>query len=118
MIHGRALSTVKIPTGTILLDGDLTLVLQASGLVIFAHGSGSSRHSPRNRAVAAALHDAGLSTLLFDLLTAEEEHAERFTAHLRFDIPRLAERLVGALDWVSMEPHIGVLRTGCFGAST
>jgi dienelactone hydrolase len=118
MIHGRAVSTVKIPTRDVALDGDLTLVADSPGLVVFAHGSGSSRHSPRNRYVADILHETGLSTLLFDLLTLDEERAERLTAHLRFDISLLAGRLIAVLDWLHTDPRMARLRMGCFGAST
>ena len=118
MIHGRAVSTVKIPTRDVALDGDLTLVADSPGLVVFAHGSGSSRHSPRNRYVAGILHETGLSTLLFDLLTLDEERAEWLTAHLRFDISLLAGRLIAVLDWLRTDPRMARLRVGCFGAST
>ena len=100
------------------LGGSLTLVPGASGIVVFAHGSGSSRFSPRNRQVAAALHQAGLATLLIDLLTAEEERVDRATAALRFDIPLLARRLVGASDWLADRPDLKPLPLGYFGAST
>jgi putative phosphoribosyl transferase len=100
------------------LDGTLTVPAGAAGVVLFAHGSGSSRHSPRNRFVAAALHEAGLGTLLFDLLTTTEEEAEALTGHLRFDIELLTERLVGATGWLAGEPSVGSLPLGYFGAST
>jgi dienelactone hydrolase len=100
------------------LGGSLTLVAGASGIVLFAHGSGSSRFSPRNRQVAAALNDAGLATLLIDLLTADEERVDRATAALRFDIPLLAQRLVGATDWLVEQPERARLAVGYFGAST
>lgn len=98
------------------LPGTLTLPADAPGLVAFAHGSGSSRHSPRNRFVARELARAGLGTLLFDLLTPGEEAADLATGHLRFDIPFLARRVVGAIDWLKGEA--GGLRVGLFGAST
>jgi putative phosphoribosyl transferase len=103
--------------GTVL-DGDLTLPRAARGLVLFAHGSGSSRHSPRNRAVARALQQAGLATLLVDLLTREEEAAERYTRHLRFDIGLLARRLERVATWLGGQPDAAQLRLGLFGAST
>jgi len=85
---------------------------------LFAHGSGSSRHSPRNRYVAQVLQDAGLATLLIDLLTPDEEQVDMRTGHLRFDIGLLAERLVGATDWLTQQPNTQNLRVGYFGAST
>ena len=100
------------------LGGSLTLVPGARGIVVFAHGSGSSRFSPRNRQVAAVLNDAGLATLLIDLLTAEEERVDRTTAALRFDIELLARRLVGATDWLGEQPELAQLSVGYFGAST
>lgn len=90
----------------------------AGGIVIFAHGSGSSRFSPRNRAVARALNRAGLATLLIDLLTAGEEAEDAYNAALRFDIPLLAGRLQGAAEWVAQQPETAGLRIGYFGAST
>jgi putative phosphoribosyl transferase len=110
--------TVRIPAGGATLDGDLTLPVAASGLVIFAHGSGSSRHSRRNRAVAQSLVGRGLATLLMDLLTPEEEALDARTAHLRFDIPLLASRLVDACAWSGAEAQTSALRIGLFGAST
>jgi dienelactone hydrolase len=109
---------VRIATGPITLQGDLTLPRNATGIVLFAHGSGSSRHSSRNRFVAGALSRAGLATLLMDLLTVEEERVDLRTAHLRFDIGLLAERLVGATDWLLQQPDTHELTIGCFGAST
>src|SRR5688572_168815 len=97
-------AAVQVSTGGVLLDGDLSVPDGARGIVLFAHGSGSSRRSPRNRFVAAALQRTGLATLLFDLLTAEEEDEERYTRHLRFDIGRLAQRLVDATEWMRHEP--------------
>ena len=87
-------------------------------MVLFAHGSGSGRHSPRNRLVAEILNEAGLGTLLMDLLTADEEARDARTAHLRFDIALLADRLVAAVDWAASEPPTAELAIGCFGAST
>jgi len=109
---------VKIDTGEVTLDGDLALPEVAKGLVIFAHGSGSSRHSPRNRFVAEVLREKGLGTLLMDLLTRDEEAIDARTRHLRFDIELLARRLVGAHDWARERPDLVHLPTGYFGAST
>jgi dienelactone hydrolase len=101
-----------------VLNGDLTLPLNAHGLVVFAHGSGSSRHSARNRSVADVLHHGGFATLLLDLLTESEEGIDAVTAEFRFDIPLLADRLVGAIDWAEAHPDVASLRIGLFGAST
>lgn len=101
-----------------LLEGDLAVPADAKGVVLFAHGSGSSRHSPRNQFVAAQLNRGGMATLLIDLLTSEEEIAERHTRHLRFDIDLLIERLGAALDWLREAPATSSLPVGCFGAST
>lgn len=100
------------------LSGELNLPSSATGLVIFAHGSGSSRHSPRNQAVARTLREANLGTLLFDLLTPEEEASEASTRHLRFDIPFLAERLVAVTRWASDRATSRDLAFGYFGSST
>ena len=100
------------------LVGEIGLPPDALGLVLFAHGSGSSRHSPRNQAVARALRSGRLGTLLFDLLTAAEEQAEARTRHLRFDIPFLARRLIGATRWVLDQATGRGLRLGYFGSST
>jgi putative phosphoribosyl transferase len=105
---------VEVTAGDVRLEGNLVVPAQAGGLVLFAHGSGSSRHSPRNRYVAQMLREAGLATLLIDLLTAEEETVDVHTAHLRFNIDLLAERLIGATDWVKTSG----LAIGYFGAST
>src|SRR5262249_13759306 len=94
-----AMDETSIPLKGVTLGASVVIPRKATGLVIFAHGSGSSRHSPRNQYVAGVLREAGLGTLLFDLLTAEEEQAETYTHHLRFNIPFLAERLVGATRW-------------------
>src|SRR5262249_36391155 len=96
---------VRITSGPVMLHGDLAIPDGARGVVLFAHGSGSSRHSPRNRFVAETLHEGGLATLLFDLLTEEEEYQERFTRHLRFDIGLLAQRLLDATDWLVRRPE-------------
>src|SRR5918992_6077815 len=109
---------VRIRAGPITLEGDLQIPEGAVGVVLFAHGSGSSRHSSRNRYVARELQVAGLATLLIDLLTPEEEALDQHTAHLRFDIPLLAERLVAATRWLGEDPATRALRVGYFGAST
>jgi len=100
------------------LDADVSLPLEGAGVVLFAHGSGSSRRSPRNLQVAAALQGAGLGTVLMDLLTAEEEEADRRTGHLRFDIGLLAQRLTAAVDWAAGRDWGGGRGLGLFGAST
>ncbi|HYZ32091.1 MAG TPA: alpha/beta hydrolase, partial [Crenalkalicoccus sp.] len=109
---------VRVPAGAVTLEGDLNLPEGAHGLVLFAHGSGSSRHSPRNRYVARLLNEAGLATLLIDLLTTGEEAVDARTAALRFDIGLLAERLIHATDWAAGNPGTRELRIGYFGAST
>lgn len=114
--HGQ--HVVSIPIDTVTLEGALSVPENAPGIAVFVHGSGSSRLSPRNQAVARALRDAGLATLLFDLLTTEEETAERETALLRFDISLLAERLLAATDWLRLRPDTSHLQIGYFGAST
>jgi dienelactone hydrolase len=101
-----------------ILDADLELPDGAAGVVVFAHGSGSGRRSPRNRHVATALHDAGLGTLLVDLLTASEAEVDEVTAEHRFDIPLLARRLLAATRWLGRAPATGELPFGYFGAST
>ncbi|QFG20110.1 dienelactone hydrolase family protein [Actinomadura sp. WMMB 499] len=100
------------------LPGDLAMPDRPSGVVLFAHGSGSSRHSPRNRAVAAGLNRAGIGTLLIDLLTAREGEADEATRELRFDIGLLTRRLVGAVDWLAAAPATAGSPIGLFGAST
>ncbi|MFP5219485.1 MAG: dienelactone hydrolase family protein [Actinomycetes bacterium] len=109
---------VYIPTAAGDLEGDLVVPARATGVVAFAHGSGSSRHSPRNRAVAAVLQDAGLATLLVDLLTPQEEERDLRTRELRFDLPLLADRLRDVLEWAAAHPDTGGLPAGLFGAST
>lgn len=109
---------VKITAGKVILDGDLAVPGKSRGIVVFAHGSGSGRHSPRNKHVARVLQDAGLATLLMDLLTVEEEAVDMHTAHLRFDIDLLAKRLVGATDWLNDNDLTRHLHIGYFGAST
>ena len=109
---------VRVPTGRVTLEGNLAIPPKACGVVLFAHGSGSSRHSPRNRFVAGTLQEWGLATLLIDLLTPEEEVVDARTAQLRFDIGLLAERLVGATDWLVSAPDLRGLKVCYFGAST
>ena len=109
---------VRIRTGEATLEGGLAVPADPRGVVLFAHGSGSSRHSSRNRFVAAGLRDAGLATLLVDLLTEEEERVDLRTRHHRFDIDMLADRLVDAAGWLAAEPETSSLRVGIFGAST
>jgi len=114
-VSGRC---VKIPAGPVILEGDLTMPENAGGVILFAHGSGSSRHSPRNRFVAKTLNERRFATLLMDLLTQEEERIDAQTAHLRFDIPLLAGRLVAASEWLAHNPDTRTLALGYFGAST
>jgi putative phosphoribosyl transferase len=109
---------VRIPVGVVALDGILAIPATAGAIVLFAHGSGSGRDSPRNRLVAHELRQAGLATLLMDLLTRHEEQTDDVTGRLRFDIPFLADRLVGATDWLLAHPETRGLRIGYFGAST
>ncbi|OLB19507.1 MAG: hydrolase [Verrucomicrobia bacterium] len=111
-------SEVQIPAGRAVLAGNLAIPDGAVALVLFAHGSGSSRHSPRNQFVARTLKDAGLATLLFDLLTPEEEAIDMRTGDLRFNIGLLAERLVHATNWAKQQDETRDLRTGYFGSST
>src|SRR5258707_11148623 len=109
---------VNITIGSAILPGNLLIPHAATGLVLFAHGSGSSRFSTRNRRVASFLREGALGTLLIDLLTPEEERIDERTAHLRFDINMLAGRLVGAMEWLSENPDTTNLPIGLFGAST
>jgi pimeloyl-ACP methyl ester carboxylesterase len=109
---------VRIPADGASLAGDLDLPTAARGLVLFAHGSGSSRHSPRNRQVAAELRTAGLGTLLMDLLSEQEEQRDLLTAEHRFDIPLLGRRLVAATDWLAGRSETAALPVALFGAST
>ena len=109
---------VWIAAGTADLEGSLCVPKDATSVVLFAHGSGSSRHSSRNRYVAQVLRQGGLATLLMDLLTAAEEREDARTARLRFDIDLLAQRLAGAIDWLVENPATSNLRIGLFGAST
>ncbi len=112
------MSEVCIPAGRAILDGNMTIGNGATALVLFVHGSGSSRHSPRNQFVARTLNHAGLATLLFDLLTPEEERTDARTAEHRFNISLLAERLVHATKWVKQQEQTHDLRIGYFGSST
>jgi len=111
-------SVVRVSAGDVTLEGNLARPEDARGVVLFAHGSGSSRLSPRNRHVARVLNEAALATLLVDLLTPEEEAIDARTAHLRFDISLLAQRLVAATDWLAEHQDTRGLRVGYFGAST
>src|SRR5512132_1318127 len=112
------MTEVQIPAGRAVLSGNLTIPENAMALVLFAHGSGSSRHSPRNQFVARTLNRAGLGTLLFDLLTPEEEALDIYTREHRFNIDLLAERLLHATQWAREEAQTRDLRIGCFGSST
>jgi putative phosphoribosyl transferase len=112
------MSELQISAGTVILSGDMTIPLNALGLVLFAHGSGSSRNSPRNRFVARTLNHAGLATLLFDLLTPEEEMLDIHTREYRFNISLLAERLVHATKWARQQEQTRNFSIGYFGSST
>jgi putative phosphoribosyl transferase len=121
MNHGAQTATarargVRIRSGQVILQGDLSIPAGAQSVVLFAHGSGSSRHSPRNQFVARTIREAGVGTLLFDLLTKEEEAVDAQTAYLRFDIGLLAERLVDATAW--LKGDLSYLKVGFFGSST
>ena len=109
---------IRIPAGAVTLDGEILAPPDAQGLVVFAHGSGSSRHSPRNQFVAAQLRRAGLGTVLFDLLTVEEEQVDAARGHLRFNIGLLTQRLVCAAHWLAGEDEARHQRIGFFGSST
>jgi dienelactone hydrolase len=111
-------AAVQIQTGRVLIAGDLTVPLKAAGLVVFAHGSGSSRFSRRNRSVAHVLQGAAYATLLLDLLTREEEAIDEQTREYRFDVNRLGHRVVSAIDWAASQPQVARLPVGCIGAST
>lgn len=115
---GANTAAVRIAVGNVCLEGDLNVPAGARAIVLFAHGSGSSRHSPRNRYVAATLNREGLGTLLVDLLSADEEAVDLRTGHLRFDIELLSSRLVAATEWLVRDPRTAGLRLGYFGAST
>ena len=112
------MTEVQIPTERAVLSGNLTIPENAIALVLFAHGSGSSRHSPRNQFVAGTLNGAGLGTLLFDLLTPEEEALDIYTREHRFNISLLAERLMHATSWAGQQSQMRDLRIGYFGSST
>jgi putative phosphoribosyl transferase len=109
---------IQVRVGTTLIDGDLTVPDRPTGLLVFAHGSGSSRFSLRNRAVAGVLQHGGFATLLLDLLTQPEEAIDVHTREYRFDVDRLGHRVTAAIDWAAGEPHLRALPIGCFGAST
>ncbi len=111
-------SAVTIPAGDAELPADLLVPATPAGVVLFAHGSGSSRHSPRNLAVARGLNDSGLGTVLVDLLTPAEDEVDAVTAELRFDIGLLAGRLAAIVDWLAAERPFGTAAIGLFGAST
>jgi dienelactone hydrolase len=110
--------SVRINAGREVIDGDLVVPDHARGLVLFAHGSGSSRFSPRNRFVAGELQRRGLGTLLLDLLTSQEEQVDLVTRHLRFDVEFLAQRLLAATEWIIDDAQLARLRIGYFGSST
>ena len=116
--YDAARDEVRVLSSGVTLDASLVIPGGAAGLVLFAHGSGSGRWSPRNRSVAASLNRAGLATLLLDLLTLDEEALDRTGGQLRFDIRLLAERLIGAIDWLSLDARARELPIGCFGSST
>lgn len=118
MEQNEIVRNVKIPAGGVLLEGELRLPPDPLGIVVFAHGSGSSRFSPRNQAVAATIRSAGVGTLLFDLLTKAEESLDAYTRHIHFDIPLLANRLIATIDWVSDDQSTKGFDVGLFGAST
>ena len=118
MIKTATIEAVEVPAGAATLKADLRVPASAQGLVIFAHGSGSSRFSRRNRQVAEFLGERGFATLLLDLLTATEEAIDVQTAEYRFDIERLGPRVSAAADWSRTRRDIGMLPIGCFGAST
>jgi putative phosphoribosyl transferase len=106
------------PTNSVSLEGELNIPADAPGVVLFAHGASSSRHSPRNKYVASVIREAGIGTLLFDLLTPEEESIDNYTRELRFNIPLLAERLVAAANWLKRREDAAHLTIGFFGSST
>jgi putative phosphoribosyl transferase len=109
---------ISMECGEVWLQGSLAVPQSAKGIVLFVHGSGSSRYSPRNRFVARTLQTEGMATLLFDLLTLKEERIDQVTAEHRFDIRLLADRLIGATQWVMLQPELMELNIGYFGAST
>jgi dienelactone hydrolase len=109
---------ISVSVTSAVLEGYLSLPTAATGAVVFAHGSGSSRHSPRNRYVADVLNEGGLGTLLIDLLNADEQEVDLQTSQLRFDIPFLASRLMAITQWLRNQPQLAGLKVGYFGAST
>src|SRR5438309_4711285 len=113
--RSTSMTTVRVTAGNVQLEGDLTLPQRAQGVVLLAHGSGSSRFSSRNRFVASQLVEVGLGTLLIDLLTPAEEEIDQYTAELRFDIDMLADRLVGAIDWLGSLSETHEMQIGLFG---
>jgi putative phosphoribosyl transferase len=118
MRHQATHDAVRVDVGIVAVDGDLSIPERATGLVVFAHGSGSSRFSRRNRYVAGQLEESGFGTLLLDLLTPEEEAIDERTSEYRFDIDLLGRRVIGAMDWVRARPDLHHLPIGLFGAST
>lgn len=118
MIPNQKEQLVKITIDSDTIEGDLTIPKDTSGIVLFAHGAGSSRHSKRNNFVADQLQQAGLATLLIDLLTPEEKKIDQQTREIRFDIDRLAKRVTGTVDWLSENNHTKTLQIGVFGSST
>src|SRR6266705_2698989 len=117
-VRNRQNLRVQIPAGGVTLEGDLNVPQDPRGVVLFAHGSGSSRHSPRNQHVAHVLQDASIATLLLDLLTEDEESLDVETAQLRFDIDLLTKRLLDTTAWLMQQPQIEDIKLGYFGAST
>lgn len=109
---------LRIPARGVTLNADLVIPVDARGIVLFAHGSGSSRHSHRNQYVARVLQESSFGTLLMDLLTTEEEHRDNQTRELRFDIDLLADRVIATVDWLATQPSMKHLPIGVFGAST
>ena len=116
MIHNQ--TEMKIPVGNVVIEGTLTMPTGAKGVVLFVHGSGSSRFSPRNQYVAKQFNKSKIATLLFDLLTQQEEEADALTAEYRFNIALLTQRLIGATQWLRRDPLTKNLKFGYFGAST
>lgn len=115
---GKKEDPVKIIVDRVMIEGNLQIPSYAKGLVLFAHGSGSSRHSPRNKTVAMELQEGGLATLLLDLLTPEEEIVDNRSWQYRFDIDLLANRIIGAVDWLTEKEQTRMLNIGIFGSST
>lgn len=111
-------SLVSVKTGSVNLEGFLSIPENATAIIVFVHGSGSSRHSPRNQAIADEFNKFGMGTLLFDLLTSEEESVDNITRELRFNIPMLAERVVGTIDWLEQFEKTKKMKIGLIGSST